>query len=41
MGIWEWDFDKYCKTCKRVTAWKGYNFNDDGGDQYACIECEC
>jgi len=41
MGIWEWDFDQYCKVCKKVTDWKGYNFNDDDGDQYACLECEC
>jgi len=41
MGIWEWDFDKYCEVCKKVTDWKGWNANDDEGDHLDCMECEC
>lgn len=40
MGILEWNFYKYCKVCKRTTDWKGYNDNDDTGDQYFCTEHE-
>ena len=38
MGIWEWDFNKYCPTCKKITLWKGYNLNDDTGDHTHCVE---
>lgn len=41
MGIWEWDLTMYCKVCKTKTDHKGYNYNDDEGDVYACLECEC
>jgi len=42
MGIWEWDLTAYCKVCKKDTDHKGYNFNDDDdGDVYSCMECEC
>ena len=33
MGIWEWDFEKFCKKCNKGTDWKGLNDNEDDGDQ--------
>jgi len=41
MGIWESEeFIEYCKTCKRDTDHKIYNYNEDKGDESVCMECE-
>ena len=39
MGIWESEeYMDYCKVCKKQTEHKVYNYNDDKGDEVACLE---
>jgi len=40
LNIIEWNVDdKYCKNCKTVTDWKGFNFRPSGGDHLFCNNC--